>query len=95
MPGGMFQILISGKKASQRRPPFFGGFGVLAIERRNPLFLFALSHGRRLSGRFGQEGTGTVRLTIPQSSKEPDIAVQCLEPETWVLSHPLTVEVGQ
>jgi len=95
MPGGMFRLLLSEKKALQRRPPFFGGFGVLAIERRNPLFLFALGHGRRLSGRFGPEGTGTIRLPIPRGFEEADIAVQCLEPETWVLSHPLTVEVGQ
>lgn len=95
VPAEAFYLFLSSARAGTVQPPYLGGFRYFALERNDPYFLLGVAQLPALTGAYNLDGIGEFYYTMPMDPTVVDIHIQAVDPNTWVFSHPVTMEYNQ
>ncbi len=94
-PGQPFVLLLSGVVVPAGAAPALAGYGTLALDPQDPMFLVGLLNSPALASVADGNGNGAISGKIPSSASPYDLGIQVLDTATGRVSAPIVLEVNQ
>lgn len=94
-PGQPFVLLLSGGMMLTGSNITLGGYGVVALDPQDVMFLVGLANAPALAAVADAAGNGAIVGTLPSTTSVYDLGIQALDVATGNVSAPMRLEVNQ